>query len=68
MDIKKVKMKKIKHNTILAVGDNVFLKPYKLECTLLDEITDGFVICFSESNTYTYVTRKALEGHFLKIL
>ena len=68
MQIKKIKMRKINESTLLATGDIVFLKPYKLECTLLDEINDGFIIIFDVSHTVTYVTRKALEGHFLKFL
>lgn len=68
MHIEKVKMRKINKSTMLSTGDLVFLKPYNLECTLLDEITDGFIICFDASHTITYVTRIALENHFLRIL
>lgn len=68
MIIKKIKMKKIRSNTLLSTGDQVFLKPYQLECTLLNDMTDGFVIHIDTNNQITYITRNALENHFLKII
>lgn len=67
MDIKKVKMKRIKPNTLLAPGDQVYLKFYRLQFTLLNDLTDGFIVHNDTGKTTTYLSRKALENHFLKI-
>lgn len=71
MTYKKVKMKRIKKNTVLAIGDRVFNIAFQNECTLLNQLENGFLICIEDSKGHekgiTFVRNDELIDFYLKM-